>query len=82
MNVSSEAFDTYLYIIDPRSTAPLEEANQELPNMTKNMDNLCNDDSNGSTNSQITKSFLMMYLILLSFRRIILLRSIPRVNFT
>ena len=67
MSVSSEV-DTYLYIIDPRSAEPLKRASNFSPDTTKNLANLYNDDHDGLTDSQITKTFdaNVPYLVVVS----------------
>ena len=69
MHVSSEV-DTYLYIINPRSTDLVRAASIVSPNTTKDFDCLYNDDINGSMdrNSQITKTFNsnIPYLVIVS----------------
>ena len=63
MNVTSEV-DTYLYIIDPRSTELIKNANTS----SSGEDCLYNDDYNGSLNSKITKTFdsNVPYLVIVS----------------
>ncbi len=53
MNLSSE-IDTYLYIIDPRSTELTHIADGTT---TKGLDSLYNDDHDGLRDSEITKTF-------------------------
>lgn len=69
MHVSSKV-DTYLYIIDPRSTKSICAASISSPNNTKGCACLYNDDINGSLdrNSQITKTFDagVPYLVIVS----------------
>lgn len=63
MNVTSEV-DTYLYIIDPRSTELIKAASTS----TVGDDNLYNDDYGGTRNSKITKTFdaNVPYLVIVS----------------
>jgi len=67
MNVTSDV-DTYLYIIDPRSTEPICSASNTSPNNTKGLPNLYNDDHDSSSDSQITKTFEanIPYLVIVS----------------
>ncbi len=50
--------DSYLYIINPRSTDPITRADNTTPNNTKDAEGLYNDDYNTTTVSQITKTLL------------------------
>ncbi|MBR6768622.1 MAG: hypothetical protein IKM34_03950 [Clostridia bacterium] len=50
--------DSYLYIINPRSTNPITQANNNSPDTTKDAEGLYNDDYNGIYSSQITKTML------------------------
>ena len=63
MRVTSEV-DTYLYIIDPRSTELIQPASSS----TVGADNLYNDDYGGTRNSMITKTFVknVPYLVIVS----------------
>lgn len=67
MNVTSEV-DTYLYIIDPRSTELIQRASYTSPNTTKSLPCLYNDDHDGLLDSQITKTFdaNVPYLVIVS----------------
>ncbi len=69
MHVDSEV-DTYLYIIDPRSTDVIRSASIDSPDSTKGYNNLYNDDIDGANdrNSQITKTFEagVPYLVMVS----------------
>ncbi len=64
MNVTSDV-DTYLYVIDPRSTELIRPASNTA---TKGIDNLYNDDHDGTLDSQITKTFEsdIPYLVIVS----------------
>ena len=67
MHVSSDV-DTYLYIIDPRSAELMVPASNSSPTTTHGIDNLYNDDYNGTRDSQITKTFDagVPYLVIVS----------------
>ncbi len=69
MHVDSEV-DTYLYIIDPRSTDVIRSASIDSPDSTKGYNNLYNDDIDGANDrdSQITKTFEagVPYLVMVS----------------
>ena len=50
--------DSYLYIINPRSTDPITRADNTTPTNTQNAEGLYNDDYNSTTVSQLTKTLL------------------------
>ena len=55
-----------MLIINPRSTDPITQANNNSPDTTKDAEGLYNDDYNGIYSSQITKTMLAnkLYLII------------------